>query len=126
MRISADTYRVDFECSAETPESLCDGFLFRRCAELTLKSGYDSFTMIDHTFNPRQQTYYVPGHMNKIVTGSGNNKKTSYDYTPGYTATKRSPLASATIRVSAGTPAGNNQNTFDAREIMRYSTSQDK
>jgi hypothetical protein len=125
-RIGADIFRVDFECSGETPESLCDGYLFRRCAELTLKSGYDYFTMLDHTYDLRQQSYYVPGHMNTVVTGYGKDKKTSYTYTPGYTATKSNPIASATIRISAGGPAGNNQNTFDAREILKYSTPQNK
>ncbi len=125
-RIGANIYRVDFECSGETPESLCDGYLFRRCAELTLKSGFDYFTMIDHTYDIRQQSYYVPGHMNTVITGSGDKKKTSYVYTPGYTSTKSSPIASATIRLSAGRPEGNSQNTFDAREIMKYASPKDK
>jgi hypothetical protein len=125
-RIGADVFRVDFECSGETPESLCDAYLFRRCAELTLKSGYDYFTMLDHTYDARRQSYYVPGHMNKVVTRSGDKKTTSYEYTPGYTTTKSNPIASATIRLSVGGAAGNDQNTFNAREIMKYSTPQDK
>ena len=125
-RLGNDIYRVDFECSQETPESLCDGYLFRRCAELTLKSGFDHFTMIEHTYNLRQQSYVVPGHMNKVVTGSGDKKKTSYEYSPGYTETRSHPLASATIRLSTGTPAGDTQNTFSAGDILKYATSQNK
>jgi len=125
-RIGADMYRVNFECNGDTSEALCDGFLFRRCAELTLQSGYDHFTMIDHTYDIRLRSYYVPGHMDRIQTVSADGTKTtSYKYTPGYTATSASPIASATIRLTAGVQTANNQYTFDAREITKYASLKD-
>ncbi len=120
VRLDQNTFKVVFECNENTSEAMCDGHLFRRCAELTLNSGFDSFVMIDHISTVREQNLIIPGHYDTVVTGSGRNKTTTYVYQPGYTITNRCPLSTATIKMMKGPRPANTQNAFDAREIMTY------
>ncbi len=121
MRIDANTYRVNFECNEVTSEGVCDGYLFRRCAELTLNAGYDFFVMVDHYSTVRENQTVVPGHYDKVVTRKGNEERTSYVFKPGYTSVTRSPVSTALIKMYRGMkPVDDTRNAFDAREILRY------
>ncbi len=119
-RIGETMYRVDFQCSQETPENLCEGYLFRRCAELTRKSGFDYFVMEDHGTSIRTKDTVVPGHYNTYTTGSGRDKATSYVFQPGYTVQNRYPVSQATITMHRGPKPANARNTYTTDEILRY------
>lgn len=124
-RIDSNTYRVEYECNEFTSEMICDSHLFRRCAELTLKAGFDYFVMIDHYTRMNERRNVVPGHYDKVVTKKGNEEKTSYVYRPAYTTVTTNPISTAMIKMYRGyKPSDYTRNVFDAREVMRYSSSE--
>lgn len=124
-RIDSNTYRVEYECNEFTSEMVCDSYLFRRCAELTLKSGYDHFVMLDHFTRINEKRNVVPGHYDKVVTRKGNEEKTSYVYRPPYTSVSTNPISTALIKMYRGyAPSDYTKNVFDAREVLRYSVSE--
>ncbi len=44
-QLKEDTFRVEYRVSPFTSQTALDEFLHRRCAEVTLREGYDSFVM---------------------------------------------------------------------------------
>jgi hypothetical protein len=42
-QLKENVFRVEYSVSAFTPQEQLDGYLKRRCAELTLREGYDYF-----------------------------------------------------------------------------------
>lgn len=119
-RIGANTYKVSFECNENTSEAVCDGYLFRRCAELTLNAGYDYFIMTEHTSDIFEKAVAVPGHYEKVTKGSGSHRTTETKFTPGYVLNQRCPLSNATISMYRGARPDNIQNAFDARGIVQF------
>ncbi|MEN6617032.1 MAG: hypothetical protein ABFD12_10790 [Syntrophorhabdus sp.] len=119
-RIGETAYRVDFQCNDSTPESVCEGYLFRRCAELTRNAGYDYFVMEDHGTSIHVKDTVVPGHYNTYTTGSGRDKTTSYVFQPGYVLQDRYPVSYAAITMHRGRKPVNARNTYAPDEILRY------
>ena len=48
-QLKEDVYRVEYRTSAFTPQEQLDLYLRRRCAELTLREGYDFFYLAQRT-----------------------------------------------------------------------------
>jgi len=48
-RLKEDVYRVEYRTSAFTPQEQLDLYLRRRCAELTLREGYEFFHLAQRT-----------------------------------------------------------------------------
>jgi len=48
-QLKEDVYRVEYRTSAFTPQEQLDLYLRRRCAELTLREGYDFFHLAQRT-----------------------------------------------------------------------------
>jgi len=119
-RIGEKTYKVEFRCNEITPEPTCEGYLFRRCAELTINAGFDYFLMEQHTTIMKEEDTNIPGHYNTVTTGSGRDKTTAYVYQPGYVVKSRYPLSSATIKMSKGVVPKDTMNVYDPREILKY------
>jgi len=122
VRISEDTYKVDFQCNENTSETLCEGYLFRRCAELTLNTGYDYFIMTDHATGIKEEDIVVPGHYNTETTGSGKDRRTTMIFQQGYVVKNRYPVAKATIKIFRGGVPANEKNAYSAREILKYAS----
>ncbi len=122
VRISENTYKVDFQCNQNTPETLCEGYLFRRCAELTLNAGYDNFIMTDHATIIKEDDVVVPGHYNTETTGSGNDRKTTMIFQQGYVVKNRYPVSKATIKIFRGAVPIGEKNAYSAREILKYAS----
>jgi hypothetical protein len=120
VRISENTYKVDFQCNDSTSETLCEGFLFRRCAELTLNAGYDYFVMENHSTTIKQDDVVVPGHYNTVTTGKGNDKTTTHVFQPGYVVANRYPVSRATIMMFKGTIPKEAKNAYNPRDILKY------
>jgi hypothetical protein len=121
-RIGERSYKVDFQCSQETPESLCEGYLFRRCAELTRNTGFDYFVMETHSTVMKEKDMVVPGHYNTMTSGSGRDKTTAYVFQPGYTVKERYPVSNATISMHKGAKAADTRNAYTPEDILRYVT----
>jgi hypothetical protein len=119
-RIGERTYKVDFQCSQETPESLCEGYLFRRCAELTRNAGFDYFVMETHDTVIKEKDIVVPGHYNTITSGSGRDKTTTHVFQPGYTVKDRYPVSQATISMYRGKIPGDMINAYTPADILKY------
>jgi hypothetical protein len=121
-RIGEKTYKVEFQCNEITPEPTCEGYLFRRCAELTISAGFDYFVMEQHTSIMKEEDTNIPGHYNTVTTGSGRDKTTAYVYQPGYVVKSRYPVSSATIKMSKGVVPKDTRNAYSPREILKYAT----
>lgn len=119
-RIGEKTYKVDFQCSQETPETLCEGYLFRRCAELTRSAGFDYFVMENHDTVIKEKDIVVPGHYNTMTSGSGKDKTTTYVFQPGYTMKDRYPVSHATISMYRGAKPADTRNAYTPEEILKY------
>jgi hypothetical protein len=48
-QLKEDVYQVEYRTSAFTPQEQLDVYLRRRCAELTLREGYDFFHLAQRT-----------------------------------------------------------------------------
>ena len=46
IQLNANTFRVEYRVSPLTSQETLDGYLRRRCAELTVREEYDYFTMV--------------------------------------------------------------------------------
>lgn len=121
-RIAENTYNVDFRCNELTSEMLCEGHLFRRCAELTINAGYDYFIMENHSSYFKEENTVVPGHYNTVTTGSGKDKTTTMVFQPGYVVKNQYPVSKTTIRMFKGSVPKNEKNVYNPREIMKYVT----
>lgn len=115
-RIGGSIYRVDYMCSEKTPLSVCDGYLYRRCAELTRDAGYDYFIVDEHISHIRKVDKQVPGHYQAFDHKSG---PTTYTYLPGYVDTRMEPACHARITMRRGTKPPDEPNAFTPEDVIR-------
>lgn len=120
VRIDTNTYQVDYECDDDTPNSVCESYLLRRCAELTRNSDYDYFIIVSKSSMSKDKSQNIPGRMETINTGSGKDRKSDYVYHPGYTINARDVDISATIKMYKGNKPADNPNTYDANEVLSH------
>ena len=120
-QLSQDTYRVTFEGNAKTSKDRATDFVLLRSAELTKKSGYSYFVIVDADNSVTHSTYTTPTQT--VTTGSvyGNQygvygQANSQTY-GGQTYILSKPRTSNTIVMLHNKRA--NQFTYDANFIIR-------
>ncbi len=120
----ATTYVVSYRGNAATTRERVAMYLHYRCAELTVASGQEFFTVLATESQDRTEQWSTPGYATSSTTGTpyggrypyGGSRERTTTYTPPQTMTSVRPGLTATIRMSSGTkPEG----AFDAREVMR-------
>jgi hypothetical protein len=95
-KVQKGTYNVAFYGNGFTSATTAKNYLLYRCAEITVRDGYDYFVIIEGN-----------AITNYSVMGQGSGASTVSK--PSYTAT---------IRLGKGRAPANNPNAYDAREVM--------
>ncbi len=120
QQLETDRYRVSFTGNSATPRETVENYLLYRAAEVTLQSGHDHFRVV--TQEIESETVYR-------TTLSGINSfgfsRFRYHYQPFFadlaTGSSR-PITSyealANIIVIAGEPNQDDDQTYDARDVV--------
>ncbi len=116
----AATYVVTFRGNEATSREQVAMYLHYRCAELTVQSGQQFFTVVSSESKDLTDQWSTPGYATTTTTGAPYSRYGSRDrtttYTPPQTVTYVRPVLTATIRLSSGAkPEGG----FDAREVLQ-------
>jgi hypothetical protein len=120
----ATTYVVSYKGNAATTRERVAMYLHYRCAELTIASGQEFFTVVATESQDLTEQWTTPGYATSTTTGVpyggrypyGGTRDRTTTYTPPQTMTAVRPGLSATIRMGSGAkPEG----AFDAREVVR-------
>ena len=121
QKIESDRYRISFRGNSMTERDTVENYLLFRAAELTLQSGYDSFTIVERDTDKDSR-----------IRSTGFNSRISYMYfsprwgwmhswDPFWSSPSRyeqvtSYEAFAEIVMKRG-PKGDDPSTFDARQV---------
>lgn len=119
-RLDSNTVRVTYYGSVATSNETVQNYLLYRCAQVTLKYGFDYFVIISNYTQPVVNTYTSPSFVNYY-----SNKKGTAGYayvTGGQTMTVSREIASAVIKMYSGSKPTSQANAFAAREIQSYLT----
>ena len=141
MRLNENTFKVSFRGNGYTSTDKVQNLLLRRCAELTLQSGYKYFVMLAATSSDDQSEYTTPttaqifgsedmrmggsvqndynGSMTYGGSGTGNYSASTV-VTPGKTFVTNRYQDTVIIKLT-NSPS---ENTFDAKIISAQFTQQ--
>ena len=119
-RLDSSTVRVTYYGSVATPDETVQNYLLYRCAQVTLKYGYDYFVIISSSTQPIINTYTSPGFINYYTNKKGTAGYAYY--TGGQSMTVSREIASAVIKMYSGTKPSSMTNAFAARDIQKYLT----
>lgn len=93
-KLQRNTYNVSFTGNAWLSQEQARNYLYYRCAEITVREGFDYFVIIS---GESATSYSEMGRMSAVPK----------------------PNLTATIRLAKGRPPASNPDAFDARELMR-------
>jgi len=131
-QIDANTFLVEFRGNGYTSRQTVEKYLLFRCAEVTAEAGYDFFITVGGGVESKDysHTTTTPGHFSSSTSGSatsfGNmatgSATTTGTYTPPKTNTYNYTKHGGSVRIKGfkGEKPTDNQNAYDAREIMKY------
>lgn len=124
VRLEADRYRVAFRGNSVTDRETVELYLLFRAAELTIESGFDSFSIVERatdresrispmssSFEARYSFVYFHPRFGWVAAYDPLWSSVSTDQVTRFEAT-------AEIVMTAG-PKGSNVNSFDARDVIK-------
>jgi hypothetical protein len=121
-QIDSNTFLVTFRGNSDTSREIVEKYLFRRCAELTVQSGYDYFVTVNRdTQSSNQSTINTPA---PIFLRSNRSNTVSGIFGPTVSFSSGRYTAEATIKIYKGEKPLDNVNAFDAREVLRFLNSE--
>lgn len=77
-RLGEARYRVTFSATIATPRSRLEAYLARRAAELTLREGYEWFTLSAPRYEQGMYAYNAPDNRYSVRHGGGYDEWRSY------------------------------------------------
>ena len=120
QRLGEDVIRVHFKGNGYTAHEKVTAYLFYRCAEVTLKNGYDYFEILDKNSDKETFNYETSGTYNSTTSVYGGTATTHGTYSPGVSGTATAYTDSLLIKMRKGKKPSNQNNVFAAREILKY------
>lgn len=135
-RLADQRFHVTFSATPSTPKRVIEAHLLRRCAELTLREGFDWFELTDSTTESDVHVHVAPDNSYRVRYGSGYSAWKSYWrlyrhrmglggvagdplwWTGGRSSSGRRIEATAVILLEHG-PAPDRPNAFDARSLLK-------
>lgn len=80
IKIQDDIFNISFSGNAHTSNERAGAFALLRCAEVTLKNGYNYFTLLSGATNVKQSLYTTPiqSHTTGFVTGNMYTGNTTF------------------------------------------------
>ena len=77
-RLAQERFQVVFSATPETSSTAVERHLLRRCAEVTLASGYDWFRVLERVTEPDVRVYVAPDDSYRVRYSSGYASWQSY------------------------------------------------
>lgn len=77
-QVDSNTFRVEFQGNGYTERITVNRYLLRRCAELTLRNGYEFFVVVGQDLISEADGISIPGQNVTSVDNSGNVRQTQY------------------------------------------------
>jgi hypothetical protein len=116
-RLDTNTVRVTYYGNAATSQATVENYMLYRCAQVTLKYGYDYFIVASGGTTAQTSSYTAPG----LLTTFNNNKPTSTGfYLPGQTTYFSREISTAVIKMYHGSKPSSVLSAYNAREIVKY------
>ncbi len=128
-RIENDRYRISFKGNSLTDRETVETYMLYRAAELTLQSGYDTFTIVNRDTDKDSRTRSTGGFMGTrlsyvyFVPSYGWVGAWEPYWTPSRYEQVTRYEAYAEIVMARG-PKGSDPNAFDARQVSQNLASQ--
>ena len=117
LLLDSDTSRVSFRGNGYTSSDKVETYLLYRCAELTIKRGFDYFVIVDSKDETKQSSYTTSGSFSSSTMYSGNTAYTSGTYSPGTTIPINKHRATVIIKLFKGLKP-NIPGAYVAKELM--------
>jgi hypothetical protein len=120
-KIEADRYRIMFKGNTLTNKDTVETYMLYRAAELTLQSGFDTFTIAHRDTDKQSRTRVTGGYYSAFSYSYFSPRRGwFYDYDPFFDRPQYEQVtqyeASAEIVMSKG-PKGSNPESFDAHDV---------
>jgi hypothetical protein len=127
-RLDSNTVRVSFYGNHHTARETVENDMLYRCAEVTLKDGYDYFVIVSGDTTPTYGSYTTPGTYNQYtnttlnINGSNGYASSSTQgyYQPGQTIHTRKFESTVMIKMFKGKKPMDFTNAYDAHELIQY------
>lgn len=121
VRIDEDTLQVSSRVNSITDPDVVQHFLLRKCAEETLKAGYDLFIVGASRDRSKASTFFLPGSYSSRSSFVGNTLSTNALFTPAQAFTLVSPGESVFVKMGRGRKSAySTAGVFDAREVLKF------
>ncbi len=122
-RIDSNTAMVNIKANQALGEMKVQTYLYRRCAEVTINSGFDYFIIVSHSVNEVTTLRTDPGSYDtqKVHVKDDEGHKTTVEqevYVPGGTYESSHFKGNATIKMYSGTKPANNPNAYNAEDVL--------
>jgi hypothetical protein len=123
-KIENDRYRISFKGNSLTDRETVENYMLYRAAELTLQSGYDTFTIVNRDVDKDSRTRQYGGYMGTrlsytyFVPGYGWMGAYEPYWTPSRYDQVTRYEAFAEIVMSRGAKSAD-PNAFDARQVSQ-------
>ena len=123
QKIEAERYRISFKGNSLTARDTVENYLLYRAAELTLQSGYDTFTIVSRDTDKDSDIRRTDGLSRFSYMYFSPRWGWVYAWDPFFSSPARYDEvtryeASAEIVMSRG-PQGPDANAFDARQVSQ-------
>ena len=121
-RIESDRYRISFKGNSLTDKETVENYMLYRAAELTLQSGFDTFTIAHRDTDKQSRTRATGGYFGPRFSYAYFVPRYGwvYDYDPFFEQPRYEQVtqyeASAEILMTKG-PKGADPNSFDAHDV---------
>ena len=117
-QIDQNTFLVAFKGNSITSRQTVESYLFRRCAELTLQSGFDYFVVVNNDTQVINQSS-VGGIGPGLISANQSANSVSL-FAPTFSYSYGDPEAQARIKMLKGEKPADNVNAFNARDVLRF------
>ncbi|MBI5044288.1 MAG: hypothetical protein HZC10_10775 [Nitrospirae bacterium] len=108
VQLDKNTVQVTFQGNAYTSKETVNTYLLYRCAETTIKHGFDYFVIIDRGVDVKHGVITTPGSYGYGI------------YTPGQAIPYQKYSDTAIIKMFKGEKSDDIPNAYNAKELMNY------
>jgi len=124
QRIENDRWRISFKGNSMTGRETVENYMLFRAAELTVQSGYDTFTIVNRDVDKQSRTQQYGGYQGMYLSYMYFVPRVGWvgAYEPYWTPSTYQQVtryeAFAEILMGKG-PKGDNPATFDAHQVSQ-------
>lgn len=117
MKIQDDVFNISFSGNTHTSTERAGAFTLLRCAEVTLKNGYNYFTILSGGTNIKQGAYTTPVRSHTTGSFFGDTYTGHTTYSGGQTFITEKPESNCIIQCFKEKPEDTNIMVLDAKQV---------